>query len=282
MAIIKVLKDEQLIGGTSNTKVYPVTSTQAVYRQTSEGVTNGLLETSLQDIEDDAQELHSKTEKIKPSLEINVDGVLEINGTAYNLTLQGSAEVSFFGDAPDEAINISSMEDKSLQYAYNGFTGNIQGHESNNKWVGNVTIPNANVSIVPGTCNFGFIFSYNNRQGINVSKTVSFNLRKYFGFASTQPTDPTTLSDSHFSDSVECDITISAKGNTDNFEPIYFAVPVGMSITKVTQIDSLNAPLAISQIGTIDRTISGTIYQYKLYRSTDLINTKFSKQLRIE
>lgn len=282
MAIIKVLKDEQLIGGAGNTKVYPVTSTQAVYRQTSEGATNGLLETSLQDIEDDAKELHSKTEKIKPSLEINVDGVLEINGAVYNLTLMGSAKVSCFGDAPDEAINVSSMEDKSLRYVYNGFTGNIEGHESNNKWVGSVTIPNVDVSIVPGTCNFGFIFSYNNRQGINIGKPVYFNLRKYFGFASTQPTDPTTLSDSHFSDSVECNITISAKGATDNFEPIYFAIPVDMNITKVIQIDSLNAPLAISQIGTINRTISGITYQYKLYRSIDLINTKFSKQLRIE
>ena len=51
MAYIKIIKDEELVGGVDNTDVYPVTTSQAVYRQ-SEGKPTVLLETSLQNMED--------------------------------------------------------------------------------------------------------------------------------------------------------------------------------------------------------------------------------------
>ena len=54
-----------------------------------------------------------------------------------------------------------------------------------------------------------------------------------------------------------------------------------MTINRVIQPDALNAPLAITQIGTINRTINGTTYAYKLYRSDDLIDSSVSKRLTI-
>lgn len=55
MANIKILKEDQLVGGTDNTPVYPVSSTQAIYCQDSEGnVPQGVkpkLEDRLRDIE---------------------------------------------------------------------------------------------------------------------------------------------------------------------------------------------------------------------------------------
>ena len=55
MAIIETLKDNKLIGGTDNTEVYPITSTQAVYCQDPSGAVpvgrKPKLEDRLKDIE---------------------------------------------------------------------------------------------------------------------------------------------------------------------------------------------------------------------------------------
>lgn len=61
MANIKILKEDQLVGGTDNTPVYPVSSTQAIYCQDSEGnVPQGVkpkLEDRLRDIENSISEV---------------------------------------------------------------------------------------------------------------------------------------------------------------------------------------------------------------------------------
>ena len=105
------------------------------------------------------------------------------------------------------------------------------------------------------------------------------NLRKFFGFADETPADVTTLDVSDFSNSVGCTVTIPANGQ--GFKHIYFAVPNNMTITRVVQPDALNAPLAITQIGTVERVINGTSYGYKLYQSTDLIDATEPKRLTI-
>lgn len=56
MAYIKVLKENELAGGTDNTSVYPVSSTQAIYSQDKDGkiptgISHPKLEDRLQDIE---------------------------------------------------------------------------------------------------------------------------------------------------------------------------------------------------------------------------------------
>ena len=135
------------------------------------------------------------------------------------------------------------------------------------------TLPN-----IIGAYNIVFTAAYNSVSK-NVSSVVNLNLRKYFGFDSIQPTDPTTLSTSHFSNSVGCTVTIPANGT--GFKYIYFAVPYNMSITNIIQPDAFNAPLAFSQIGTVTRIIEGNTYSYKLYQSVDLIDSSISKRLTI-
>ena len=63
MAYIKTLKDNELIGGTDNTDVYPVSTTQAIFSQKPDGtlpdgIKHQKLEDRLFDGEEDARELH--------------------------------------------------------------------------------------------------------------------------------------------------------------------------------------------------------------------------------
>lgn len=279
MAYIKTLKDNELIGGQDNTDIYPVTTSQAIYRQNSNGSKpDGVkqkLEDTLQDHENDAKELHRKTERLTTYLSISKSGsslpngtTLEITGDENTISMIGTARVETYGDEPPQTVPEYEMESKKLTVTSNGTTlFDMAVAEAT------YTLPN-----VVGAYNIAFTAAYN-RVSKNASSVINLNLRKYFGFDSTQPTDPTTLSASHFSNSVGCTITIF--GNSAGFKHIYFAVPYNMSITNITQPDALNAPLAFSQVGTISRTISGNTYQYKLYKSVDLINASIPKRLTI-
>lgn len=66
MAYIKTLKDNELMGGADNSDVYPVSSTQAIYSQTSDGLApEGVkrkLEDRLVDIESDITDLQERPE----------------------------------------------------------------------------------------------------------------------------------------------------------------------------------------------------------------------------
>lgn len=279
MAYIKTLKDNELIGGTDNTDVYPVSTTQAIFSQKPDGTVPGgikhqRLEERLEDNEDDARELHRKSEKLVVYLNNNqANKTLEITGNANVMTLTGSANVETFGDEPADAIAPVDMTVKELSVIFSSASTAVAGHTDGNNWVGTYTLPN-----VVGTYTSKFSCTY---SGINkyVTTDTNVNLRKYFGFAEDQPTDPTTLDTSDFSNSVACTVTIPANGT--GFKYIYLSVPNGMTINRVVQPDALNAPLAITQVGTITRTIGGSSYTYKLYRSDDLIDSSVSKRLTI-
>ena len=279
MAYIKTLKDNELIGGTDNTDVYPITTTQAIYSQKPDGsVPSGImhqkLEDRLEDNESDAKELHRKAEKLVVYLTNDKSGqTLEITGTPNVMSLSGSANVETYGDEPADIIAPASMTVKDLSVIFSSASTSVPGSASGNNWVGTYTIPN-----VVGTYTAKFDCTYN---GIakNATSVTNVNLRKYFGFAENQPTSPETLATDHFSNSVACTVTIPASGT--GFKHIYFAVPSGMAITRVVQPDALNAPLAIQQIGTITRTVGGTNYTYKLYQSVDEIDASVNKRLTI-
>ena len=279
MAYIKTLKDNELIGGTDNTDVYPVSTTQAIFSQkpdgtVPEGIKHQRLEERLEDNEDDAKELHRKSERLVVYLNNNEAGqTLEITGNANVMTLTGSANVETFGDEPADAVAPADMTVKELSVIFSSASTAVAGHADGNNWIGTYTLPN-----VVGTYISKFNCTYN---GINryVTTKTHVNLRKYFGFAENQPTDPTTLDTSDFSNSVDCTVTIPANGT--GFKRIYLSVPNGMNINRVIQPDALNAPLAITQVGTITRTIGGSDFTYKLYRSDDLIDSSVSKRLII-
>ena len=276
MAYIKTLKDNELIGGTDNTDVYPVSTTQAIYSQKPdgtipEGIKHQRLEDRLFDGEEDARELHRKAEKLVLYLENSQAGqTMEITGEANNITLVGSAFIETYGDEPAEPVAFEDMEVKKLTISSSGAI-----LEEINNWGGNTTytLPN-----VVGQYKARFDCTYNGIAKY-VETTTNVNLNKYFGFADNQPTDVTALGASHFSNSVACTVTIQASGT--GFKHIYFAVPSGMSISRIVQPDALNAPLAFSQIGTVERIINGSSYTYKLYQSDDLIDSSVSKRLTI-
>ena len=280
MAYIKTLKDNELIGGQDNTDVYPISTTQAIFSQNQDGsvplgIKHQKLEDRLQDNEADAKELHRKAEKLVVYLTNDKAGqTLEITGDANAMVLSGNANVESYGDEPATPILPANMAVKSLSVIFSSASTSVAGEASGYNWVGTYTIPN-----VVGQYTAKFDCTYN---GIAKSTTsvTNINLRKYFGFAATVPSDVTTLGTSHFSNSVGCTVTVPASGN--GFKRIFFAVPSQMTITEVTQPDALNAPLAISQVGTVNRTIGGNTYSYKLYQSNDLIDSSVAKRLTIK
>lgn len=274
MAYIKTLKDNELIGGQDRTDVYPISSTQAIYSQNPDGtIPSGIkhqkLEDRLKDHEDDAQELHRKTEKLVAYLNNDKSGeTLEITGNVNYITLTGSASIETFGDEPSRVITTDEMSSKRMTVSS---AGAILFDEA-------VATTTFIIPDIVGTYVSTFYCTYN---GVTKSANTvtNINLRKYFGFAEEAPTDPTALGISHFSNGVGCTVTIPATGS--GFKRIYFAVPNGMTISRIVQPDALNAPLAISQVGTIKRTIAGENYVYKLYQSTDEIDSSVSKRLTI-
>ena len=291
MAYIKTLKDNELIGGTDNTDVYPVSTTQAIYSQkpdgtVPEGIKHQRLEERLEDHEEDAQELHRKVEKLVVYLDNNKGGqTLEITGSASVATLTGSANIETFGDESDAHILPADMTVKELSVTYSSASTTIAGHADGYNWVGSYTLPN-----VVGTYTFKFRCGYDNGTPKEETSSTYVNLRKYFGFADSQPTTVEDLialvsqekAVSHFSNSVGCTVTIPANGT--GFKRIYLAVPNGMSITRVVQPDALNAPLVLANQNNpaiINRTIGGATYTYKLYWSADLIDSSVSKRLTI-
>ena len=274
MAYIKTLKDNELIGGKDNTDVYPVSSTQAIFSQKPDGtIPSGIkhqkLEDRLFDDEEDARELHRKAEKLVAYISNDkASQTLEITGEQLVMNLHGSAQLETFGDEPAETIAPEDMETKKITVSSgSAIMQEVSGVDLAYR------IPN-----VVGQYNARFDVAYAGVPKYAESKT-NVNLRKYFGFADVQPTDVTALAVSDFSNSVSCTVTIPANGT--GFKHIYFAVPNGMTISRIVQPDALNAPLAITQVGTVSRTIGSSTFTYKLYRSDDLIDSSLSKRLTI-
>lgn len=279
MAYIKTLKDNELIGGTDNTDVYPVSTTQAIFSQKPDGtmpdgIKHQRLEERLFDGEEDARELHRKAEKLVAYINNDKDNqTLEITGSTNTMSLSGYAFVETYGDEPSEAVTIDKMTVKTLEIIASIAEISVPGSASGNNWVGRYNVPN-----VVGSYKARFDVTYN---GVSkyAESTTYVNLRKYFGFADSQPTNPTTLDTSNFSNTVACTVTIPANGT--GFKKIYFAVPNGMTISRIVQPDALNAPLAFSQVDNINRTIGSSSYSYKLYQSDDFIDSSVSKRLTI-
>lgn len=275
MAYIKTLKDNELIGGQDNTDVYPITTSQAIFRQNPNGGkpagVKQRLEDTLQDHEDDAKELHRKAEKLVVYLTNDkANQTLEITGNSNSISLTGTANLETFGDEPSESISPEEMSIKHLKVA--------RGESiiyDNDGVTATINIPNIVGSYTATfTCSYGGVLK-------SIDSTTNINLRKYFGFAVEQPTDVTELGTSSFSNSVGGTVTIPA--TSSGFCYIYFAVPENMNINRVVQPDALNAPLAITSIGTITRNIDGIEepFIYKLYRSTEEIDSTASKRLTI-
>ena len=276
MAYIKTLKDNELIGGTDNTDVYPVSTTQAIYSQKPDGtlpdgIKHQKLEDRLFDGEEDARELHRKTEMLVVYIDNDkANQTLEIIGDTKQMNLTGYAQLETYGDEPAEPVAFDKMTLKKLTIS----SGSAIIVEKSN-WEGTEVF---NIPNQVGQYKARFDVTYNNVS--KFAETITnMNLRKFFGFADETPADVTTLDVSDFSNSVGCTVTIPA--NSQGFKHIYFAVPNNMTITRVVQPDALNAPLAITQIGTVERVINGTSYGYKLYQSTDLIDATEPKRLTI-
>ena len=261
MAKVKVLKDNELVGGTDNTSVYPVTHTKAIFDGN-----NKELDQRLNENDDDRELLHRQSEKLVLSLASDMSGAIEISGTQKVATFTAKAAIETFGDEPTITLNPNEYE-----YSFTNA-------EFVSKTESNITA-SAVLSSEVGAFTTTFSVTYN-----GVSKTASvtanMNLRKYFGF-SNELTEITVLGTSHFSNSVTCTVTIPANPSGDKYKAIYFAVPADMTISDVRQPDALNAPLAFRFVNETYRVIDGVSYAYKIYKSTDLINSTVSKRLTI-
>lgn len=262
MAKVKILKDNELIGGTDNTSVYPITHTKAVFDSN-----NKELDQRLKENDTDREVLHRQSEKLVLSLTSNMSGAIEITDIQKVATFTAKAVTETFGDEPTVTINPDN-------YIYSFTNGTFESKSA---------VDITATAILPttvGAFTTTFTASYNGVSK-SASVTANMNLRKYFGFSETSPTDVITLGTNHFSNSVECTISIPANPSGEKYKNIYFAIPEDMSISVIRQPDALNALLAFQSIGTITRTIGDNSYTYKLYKSTDLIDSTVSKRLTI-
>ena len=261
MAKVKVLKDNELVGGTDNTSVYPITHTKAIFDGN-----NKELDQRLNENDNDRDLLHRQSEKLVLSLASDMSGAIEISGTQKVATFTAKAAIETFGDEPTITLNPN-------EYEYS-FTNAEFVSKTESNITASVILPSE-----VGAFTTTFSVTYN-----GVSKTASvtsnMNLRKYFGF-SNELTEITVLGTSHFSNSVTCTVTIPANPSGDKYKAIYFAVPADMTISDVRQPDALNAPLAFRFVNETYRVIDGVSYAYKIYKSTDLIDSTVSKRLTI-
>ena len=261
MAYIKTLKDNELVGGTDETDVYPITHTKAIFDSN-----NKELDQRLEENDDDRELLHRQSEKLVLSITSDKSGAIEIDGSQGKATFKAQASTETFGDKPTITLNPDDYEYSFTNAEF------VSKTESN--ITASATLPSA-----VGAFTTTFSVTYN-----GVSKTASvtsnMNLRKYFGF-SNELTDITVLGTSHFSNSVACTVTIPANPSGDKYKAIYFAVPAEMTISDVRQPDALNAPLAFRFVNETYRVIDGVSYAYKIYKSTDLIDSTVSKRLTI-
>ena len=261
MAYIKTLKDNELVGGTDETDVYPITHTKAIFDSN-----NKELDQRLKENDDDMELLHRQSEKLILSLTSNKSGDIEINGSQGEAVFEAQAFTETFGDESTVVLDPS-------QYNHS-FTNAEQKYYDTKKVYASAALPSE-----VGSFTTTFTVEYN---GVTktASVTANMNLRKYFGF-SEELTDITVLGTSHFSNSVACTVTIPANPSGDKYKAIYFAVPVDMAISDIKQPDALNAPLAFKFVNETYRIIDGVSYTYKIYKSTDLIDSTISKRLTI-
>lgn len=262
MAKVKVLKESELIGGTDNSSVYPITHTKAIFDDN-----NKELDQRLNENDDDRELLHRQSEKLVLSLASDMSGAIEISGTQKVATFTAKAVTETFGDEPTITLNPDD-------YEYS-FTNATFASKSNVDISARVTLP----TIVGAfTTTFNVIY---NGVSKSASVTANMNLRKFFGFSETLPSDIAELNTSHFSNYVGCTITIPTLTTGKQYKHIYFAVPEGMTISDIRQPDALNAPLLFRFVNETYRVINGVSYAYKIYKSTDLIDSTVSKRLTI-
>lgn len=262
MAKVKVLKNNELVGGTDNTSIYPITHTKAIFDGN-----NKELDQRLNEDDADRDLLHRQSEKLVLSLTSNMSGAIEISDTQKVATFTAKAVTETFGDEPTITLNPDD-------YEYSFINASFASKDSINISA-TVTLP---TTVGAFTTIFNVIY---NGVSKSASVTANMNLRKFFGFSETLPSDIAELSTSHFSNYVGCTITIPTLTTGKQYKYIYFAVPEGMTISDVRQLDALNAPLAFQNVGTITRTVGSIDYTYKLYKSTDLIDSTVSKRLTI-
>lgn len=210
------------------------------------------------DVTNDLTDLHSKTEKYVVTLSA-ASLNHEITGSNITTTLTTTSKVTTFGDAG--STDVIPDDSRLTASGSSSISGNI--------W----SLPNT-----VGSYTATYTATKNNVTR-SASVTANVYLRKYFGFSADTPADITELGTSHASASVGCTIIVPVNGT--GFKYIYFAVPNNMTITRVIQPDALNAPLAITQLSNVVRTINGMDYTYKLYRSESAIDSSVAKRLTI-
>lgn len=262
MAKIKILKNNELVGGEDNTSVYPITHTKAIFDSN-----NKELDQRLTENDGDRELLHRQSEKLVLSITSDKSGDIEITGSQGNATFTAQATTETFGDEPTIVLR---PEDYDYSFTNATETSIDDGHV-----YASIPLPSE-----VGAFTTTFTVRYN---GVYKSAqvTTNMNLRKFFGFGETLPSDIATLGTSHFSNSVGCIVTIPTLAAGEQYKHIYFAVPEGMTISDIRQPDALNAPLAFRYVTETSRTVAGRTYVYKIYESVDLINSTVSKRLTI-
>ena len=263
MAKIKVLKDNELVGGVDNTSVYPVTHTKAIFDSN-----NKELDQRLDENDRDRELLHRQSEKLVLSLTSNKAGTIEIYGAQIRVELKAQAMVETFGDEATVTLK------PSIDYTYE-FTNATPYSNDNTAVYAQAILPN---TVGAFTSTLKVIYG---RVAKSASVTINMNLRKFFGFSEGVPSSLNSFNVSHFSNSVSCTVTILKSTIGQKYKNIYFAVPEGMTISNIIQPDALNAHLAFQYVGTITRIIGNISYTYKLYKSTDLIDSTVDKRLTI-
>lgn len=190
-------------------------------------------------------------------------------------TFSTTHRITYFGDRSAQSVTPSYQ---------NTFSNTEQDTISGNTWT---LAPTVGHHILSHTS------TYNRVTPSNASAIIALNLRKYFGFVPDNiimqgntiilkylMNNKDTVTNSQFSDSVGCTVDIKANGTGKKY--VYFAVPVGMPISLVTQTASqlefqLETPISMANV----YVLPDKSYTYLLYKSVEKPDSDRAKNVRI-
>lgn len=292
MAYIKTLKDNELVGGTDTKDVYPVSTTQALYSQEADGTVrmskdNPLqpekLEERLEDHEEDAQELHQKTELFSAALTASPTSTsFELVSNRRVITLTPRTTIKTYGDygertttSDSSSLSVTNTDTEQTEYEPATLVNNQDGTYS---W----TLANKT-----GTQTATFTATKNGYTR-TATRSAALYLRKYFAFMSSAPSTVEQIMDlltdratSDYSTEVKCSVAVPPNGT--GAKHVYIAMPSNMSLSGYTVYEkATNLEFSVTQKSTIPRTINGKTLNYILYESVATPDSSNIKEIYIK
>lgn len=275
MAVIKVLKDEQLSGTADTTDVYPVTHTDAVYTSNGEVLTDVL--SSLNNASDKMLKYEGGIVVISAS---GRKDVTRVDDSDPRIIIQGTPSAKY-PDGSNKNITwtgVTKMTKKST-----GSTSTIQSSSNNYSYEWNRPWEYE-------TYTFKKEYTIEGRVGTVSSSSASMVITMpiLYGFSNTKPTSASGLKENSLvAKASGVTLTFSANTSVGSTAYMYILIPTNLSVNPAGfyQPDASNAKLPFTSEGKVSLQHAypgGKLsLEYNVYRSPDKIQTSRNKRITL-